>query len=140
MKNLHSLTKSTDLWHLGIPGEPPNAAFPSQCPHVGGGISLREPGEAMIPNPDFGSGAVFPPGLASGAFPLRSRGNTRVEEACEMYTRAANMFKIAKNWSGESKSWDLGVASLIPGEPGVPKCLPVSYSMGNGLCVRAIPT
>ncbi|XP_074024796.1 beta-soluble NSF attachment protein isoform X3 [Numenius arquata] len=26
-------------------------------------------------------------------------GNTRVEEACEMYTRAANMFKIAKNWS-----------------------------------------
>lgn len=25
-----------------------------------------------------------------------------------MYTRAANMFKIAKNWSGESKSWDLG--------------------------------
>ncbi|NXH96096.1 SNAB protein, partial [Pachycephala philippinensis] len=28
-------------------------------------------------------------------------GNTRVEEACEMYTRAANMFKIAKNWSGD---------------------------------------
>uniref|UniRef100_A0A8C6ZY58 NSF attachment protein beta n=1 Tax=Nothoprocta perdicaria TaxID=30464 RepID=A0A8C6ZY58_NOTPE len=26
-------------------------------------------------------------------------GNTRLEEACEMYTRAANMFKIAKNWS-----------------------------------------
>lgn len=65
MKNLHSLTKSTDLWHLGIPGEPPNAAFPSQCPHVGGGISLREPGEAKIPNPNFGSGAVFPPGLRS---------------------------------------------------------------------------
>ncbi|KAF1651988.1 Beta-soluble NSF attachment protein, partial [Eudyptes chrysocome] len=34
------------------------------------------------------------------------RGNTRVEEACEMYTRAANMFKIAKNWSG------LGLGSL----------------------------
>ena len=28
------------------------------------------------------------------------RGNTRIEEACEMYTRAANMFKMAKNWSG----------------------------------------
>ncbi|XP_007457740.1 PREDICTED: beta-soluble NSF attachment protein isoform X1 [Lipotes vexillifer] len=27
-------------------------------------------------------------------------GNTRIEEACEMYTRAANMFKMAKNWSG----------------------------------------
>ncbi|XP_049725537.1 beta-soluble NSF attachment protein isoform X6 [Elephas maximus indicus] len=26
-------------------------------------------------------------------------GNTRIEEACEMYTRAANMFKMAKNWS-----------------------------------------
>lgn len=51
---------------------------------------------------------LFPPHLASGAFLLHSRGNTRVEEACEMYTRAANMFKIAKNWSGESKSWDLG--------------------------------
>lgn len=23
-----------------------------------------------------------------------------MEEACEMYTRAANMFKMAKNWSG----------------------------------------
>lgn len=31
---------------------------------------------------------------------LFARGNTKVEEACEMYTRAANMFKIAKNWSG----------------------------------------
>lgn len=67
-----------------------------------------EPGKAKIPNPNFGSGVVFPPGPASGAFLLHSRGNTRVEEACEMYTRAANMFKIAKNWSGESKSWDLG--------------------------------
>lgn len=38
---------------------------------------------------------------ASCALLLSSRGNTRVEEACEMYTRAANMFKIAKNWSGE---------------------------------------
>lgn len=28
------------------------------------------------------------------------RGNHKVEEACEMYARAANMFKMAKNWSG----------------------------------------
>lgn len=29
-----------------------------------------------------------------------SRGPHKVEEACEMYCRAANMFKMAKNWSG----------------------------------------
>lgn len=28
------------------------------------------------------------------------RGPHKVEEACEMYCRAANMFKMAKNWSG----------------------------------------
>ncbi|NXP56246.1 SNAB protein, partial [Heliornis fulica] len=33
------------------------------------------------------------------------RGNTRVEEACEMYTRAANMFKIAKNWSAAGNAF-----------------------------------
>lgn len=111
MKNLLFLTKKSDLWPLRILGEPPDTAFPFQCSHMGDGISLTESGEAKIPNPNFGSGsgsgAMFPPGLALGAFPLHSRGNTRVEEACEMYTRAANMFKIAKNWSGESKSWDL---------------------------------
>ncbi|KFW08775.1 Beta-soluble NSF attachment protein, partial [Eurypyga helias] len=32
-------------------------------------------------------------------------GNTRVEEACEMYTRAANMFKIAKNWSAAGNAF-----------------------------------
>ncbi|XP_059841350.1 beta-soluble NSF attachment protein isoform X3 [Hypanus sabinus] len=26
-------------------------------------------------------------------------GNSRIEEACEMFARAANMFKMAKNWS-----------------------------------------
>nr|XP_028683953.1 beta-soluble NSF attachment protein isoform X3 [Macaca mulatta] len=31
-------------------------------------------------------------------------GNTRIEEACEMYTRAANMFKMAKNWSVSSSA------------------------------------
>lgn len=28
------------------------------------------------------------------------RGPHKVEEACEMYCRAANMFKMAKNWTG----------------------------------------
>nr|XP_035969972.1 alpha-soluble NSF attachment protein isoform X1 [Halichoerus grypus] len=27
-------------------------------------------------------------------------GSSKIEEACEIYTRAANMFKMAKNWSG----------------------------------------
>nr|XP_045364649.1 beta-soluble NSF attachment protein isoform X1 [Camelus bactrianus] len=33
------------------------------------------------------------------------RGNTRIEEACEMYTRAANMFKMAKNWSAAGNAF-----------------------------------
>ncbi|XP_034966027.1 beta-soluble NSF attachment protein isoform X2 [Zootoca vivipara] len=37
-------------------------------------------------------------------------GHSKVEEACEMYTRAANMFKIAKNWNGIS--CDLGTVSF----------------------------
>ncbi|XP_009322570.1 PREDICTED: beta-soluble NSF attachment protein, partial [Pygoscelis adeliae] len=41
----------------------------------------------------------------SGALGLRFRGNTGVEEACEMYTRAANMFKIAKNWSAAGNAF-----------------------------------
>lgn len=34
------------------------------------------------------------------AFAFAHRGNHKVEDACEMYARAANMFKMAKNWSG----------------------------------------
>uniref|UniRef100_A0A6I8QBB9 NSF attachment protein beta n=1 Tax=Xenopus tropicalis TaxID=8364 RepID=A0A6I8QBB9_XENTR len=32
-------------------------------------------------------------------------GNTKVEEACEMYARAANMFKMAKNWSAAGNAF-----------------------------------
>uniref|UniRef100_A0A3Q3LTR9 N-ethylmaleimide-sensitive factor attachment protein, beta b n=1 Tax=Mastacembelus armatus TaxID=205130 RepID=A0A3Q3LTR9_9TELE len=32
-------------------------------------------------------------------------GRHKVEEACEMYCRAANMFKIAKNWSGAGNAF-----------------------------------
>lgn len=35
------------------------------------------------------------------------RGPHKVEEACEMYCRAANMFKMVKNWNGA-----LGVLTL----------------------------
>ncbi|NWS53876.1 SNAB protein, partial [Chunga burmeisteri] len=50
-------------------------------------------------------GPAFQSGTASGALSLHFRGNTRVEEACEMYTRAANMFKIAKNWSAAGNAF-----------------------------------
>ncbi|XP_010016923.1 PREDICTED: alpha-soluble NSF attachment protein-like, partial [Nestor notabilis] len=29
-------------------------------------------------------------------------GNSRIEEACDIYARAANMFKMAKNWSDDA--------------------------------------
>uniref|UniRef100_A0A673J099 Beta-soluble NSF attachment protein-like n=1 Tax=Sinocyclocheilus rhinocerous TaxID=307959 RepID=A0A673J099_9TELE len=32
-------------------------------------------------------------------------GNHKVEEACEMYARAANMFKMAKNWSAAGNAF-----------------------------------
>lgn len=35
-------------------------------------------------------------------FCLFHRGNHKVEDACEMYARAANMFKMAKNWTGKN--------------------------------------
>lgn len=35
------------------------------------------------------------------------RGNHKVEDACEMYARAANMFKMAKNWSGTNDTLHL---------------------------------
>ncbi|KAG7217560.1 hypothetical protein INR49_021374 [Caranx melampygus] len=32
-------------------------------------------------------------------------GNHKVEDACEMYARAANMFKMAKNWSAAGNAF-----------------------------------
>uniref|UniRef100_A0A672S0D2 NSF attachment protein beta n=1 Tax=Sinocyclocheilus grahami TaxID=75366 RepID=A0A672S0D2_SINGR len=32
-------------------------------------------------------------------------GNHKVEDACEMYARAANMFKMAKNWSAAGSAF-----------------------------------
>lgn len=62
--------------------------------------------------------------VVSGPLSLHFRGNTRVEEACEMYTRAANMFKIAKNWSGESSPRFSG-GLLSPQHPPVEFYIPV---------------
>uniref|UniRef100_A0A4W3GT12 N-ethylmaleimide-sensitive factor attachment protein, alpha b n=1 Tax=Callorhinchus milii TaxID=7868 RepID=A0A4W3GT12_CALMI len=36
---------------------------------------------------------------------LRLRGSSKVEEACEMYCRAGNMFKMAKNWSAAGNAF-----------------------------------
>lgn len=35
-----------------------------------------------------------------------------MEEACEMYCRAANMFKMAKNWSGAISSILLKITNI----------------------------
>ncbi|XP_009472896.1 PREDICTED: alpha-soluble NSF attachment protein [Nipponia nippon] len=34
-----------------------------------------------------------------------SRGSSRIEEACDIYARAANMFKMAKNWSAAGNAF-----------------------------------
>jgi hypothetical protein len=38
--------------------------------------------------------------LFISSLPFSPRGSSKIEEACEIYARAANMFKMAKNWSG----------------------------------------
>nr|XP_026649057.1 beta-soluble NSF attachment protein [Zonotrichia albicollis] len=106
MKNLHFLTKS-----LTFASRNSGRASKSSIP-----LSVFSHGEwdqphrtqrgqdSQFPIPILAL-EPFPPRLASGAFLLHSRGNTRVEEACEMYTRAANMFKIAKNWSAAGNAF-----------------------------------
>lgn len=36
---------------------------------------------------------------------LPYRGSSKMEDACDMYVRAANMYKMAKNWCGKSNSY-----------------------------------
>ena len=61
---------------------------------------------------------------------LFPRGSSKIEEACEIYARAANMFKMAKNWSG---TWSLleplrGSVSSFPSAP-----YPKGLSEGSAL-------
>lgn len=42
---------------------------------------------------------------SQGFFGALFGGSSRVEEACEMYTRAANMFKMAKKWSAAGNAF-----------------------------------
>ncbi|XP_046534278.1 beta-soluble NSF attachment protein isoform X2 [Equus quagga] len=59
-------------------------------------------------------------------------GNTRIEEACEMYTRAANMFKMAKNWSAWLAKW-CHVRTQDPNRRN-PGC---RSAAGNAFCLAA---
>lgn len=66
----------------------------SQGPY--GGRECRYP-----PSPGQNAGCCsLPDSCVSSPFPSFPRGSSKIEEACEIYTRAANMFKMAKNWSG----------------------------------------
>lgn len=61
-----------------------------------------------LPSPRHQTGSS-PYSYFSFCFPFS--GSSKIEEACEIYARAANMFKMAKNWSG---MWSL------PGMPSIP--------------------
>lgn len=45
---------------------------------------------------------------------LYPRGSSKMEEACDMYVRAANMFKMAKNWCGKELQSELMIAFIPP--------------------------
>lgn len=44
---------------------------------------------------------------------LYRRGSSKMEEACDMYVRAANMFKMAKNWCGKKNGITVWVNDCI---------------------------
>lgn len=94
-----------------------------------GGRIARAPFQLSAPV----SGPAFRCGAASGALSLPFRGNTRVEEACEMYTRAANMFKIAKNWSGEYGPRRCGGAAERVADAGVTRGRPSIFLQELGV-------
>lgn len=51
---------------------------------------------------DVQAGNVIPLLHLHELFPSYAfRSSSKAEEACDMYTRAANMFKMAKNWNGK---------------------------------------
>lgn len=46
-----------------------------------------------------------------------------MEEACEMYSRAANMFKMAKNWSGACGCFNSPLTTLFSVQPLIRSCI-----------------
>lgn len=38
---------------------------------------------------------------------LLYRGSSKIEDACDLYVRAANMYKMAKNWCGKKNFFAL---------------------------------
>lgn len=45
---------------------------------------------------------------------LSYRGSSKMEDACDMYVRAANMYKMAKNWCGKSNYYWSNKKSVWP--------------------------
>ncbi|XP_023107282.1 beta-soluble NSF attachment protein isoform X4 [Felis catus] len=73
-------------------------------------LPLLPPPQHLNGNRQDGIAALqFTSGTCHGSDHISSvehgRGNTKIEEACEMYTRAANMFKMAKNWSAAGNAF-----------------------------------
>ncbi|XP_043458943.1 beta-soluble NSF attachment protein isoform X4 [Prionailurus bengalensis] len=73
-------------------------------------LPLLPPPQHLNENRQDGIAALqFTSGTCHGSDHISSvehgRGNTKIEEACEMYTRAANMFKMAKNWSAAGNAF-----------------------------------
>uniref|UniRef100_A0A3P8RF35 NSF attachment protein beta n=3 Tax=Ovalentaria TaxID=1489908 RepID=A0A3P8RF35_ASTCA len=69
-------------------------------------------------------------------------GNHKVEDACEMYARAANMFKMAKNWSGGNEIFKHGLISEILSAGATlcstyARCANNSSPAGNAFCQAA---
>uniref|UniRef100_A0A8C0JI29 NSF attachment protein alpha n=1 Tax=Canis lupus dingo TaxID=286419 RepID=A0A8C0JI29_CANLU len=67
----------------------------------GTGPGIRSsPSRTLAREPEKPKTHVFH--LLFSSFP---RGSSKIEEACEIYTRAANMFKMAKNWSAAGNAF-----------------------------------
>uniref|UniRef100_A0A8C5FH62 Beta-soluble NSF attachment protein n=1 Tax=Gadus morhua TaxID=8049 RepID=A0A8C5FH62_GADMO len=69
-------------------------------------------------------------------------GNHKVEDACEMYARAANMFKMVKNWSGKTNTQTCTHSDLSAYREKFRErlCFPVmqlNMSAGNAFCQAA---
>uniref|UniRef100_A0A671U3J5 NSF attachment protein beta n=1 Tax=Sparus aurata TaxID=8175 RepID=A0A671U3J5_SPAAU len=74
-------------------------------------------------------------------------GHHKVEEACEMYCRAANMFKMAKNWSAVGLCVDFSLLALSPHSAALVKvprvktgafmCINQSVTAGAAFCKAA---
>uniref|UniRef100_A0A3P8Y9J2 N-ethylmaleimide-sensitive factor attachment protein, beta b n=1 Tax=Esox lucius TaxID=8010 RepID=A0A3P8Y9J2_ESOLU len=61
----------------------------------------------------------------------------KVEDACEMYARAANMFKMAKNWTGGLYAHTAEIIQTFYGLVSFCLCVCVYVAAGNAFCQGA---